>query len=377
MSVFVRRPPLLPLLLSLSSLLTVRVACAQSVATNPVGYVQIACTGSSDTVVSVPFMQPAIFSGTVQAISGNVVTVSSTSVWTANQLVYSGSGESTYFAQFGPGASATDPKDGSSYTITANGTNSVTLALNGDTISAVPVGSAISVAPYWTIATVFPASNELSVNANGSFAKSSSTRLSGLNTQILIPSYSGTGVNLSTANSYYFYNGVWNLYGETNPNHVAGDDVLINNGYFVVRNANTPTTTLTALGSVAMGNSMLPLATEASIQQDNPVAIPRPVPVQLNALGLANSAAFTTSTSTRLSQLADQLLVFSGTSTGFNPSASATYYYYQGHWALYGDLNGAGVDHGTDTIPAGSGFVIRKEPTGTGASTFWQNPSPY
>ena len=45
------------LLLTLAGLLTAQVSsqAQTSVATTPVGYVQLACTGSSDTVVSVPF----------------------------------------------------------------------------------------------------------------------------------------------------------------------------------------------------------------------------------------------------------------------------------------------------------------------------------
>ena len=112
----------------------------------------------------------------------------------------------------------------------------------------------------------------------------------------------------------------------------------------------------------------------------------------LNSLGLANSSAFVSSTSGKLSKLADVLLVYSSSnsvagtslvSSGFNPSAAATYFYYKpvgsgtGNWALYGDPNGASTDHGADTLPPGTGFIIRKQPTGTGATAFWQNGPNY
>jgi uncharacterized protein (TIGR02597 family) len=99
------------------------------------------------------------------------------------------------------------------------------------------------------------------------------------------------------------------------------------------------------------------------------------VDVALNDTGLAGSHAFTTSTSARLSNIADEVLVFSGTASAFNKSASSIYYYYQSHWALFGDT--PSNDHGTDFIPAASGFVIRKAPTGNGATAFWQNSPTY
>ena len=181
----------------------------------------------------------------VASVNGSTVTVNGTSAWTTNQFVYSGSGSSSYYAQIGTVQFGTDPKDGSDYTVTANGTNSLTLNLNGDNIGSVPAGSTISVVPYWTLATVFPAST-----AGTAFISSTSPKLSKLATQILIPNYSGTGVNLSAAATYYFYNGAWELYGDTNsPPHVAGDDILINNGYFIARNPTATTATLTTMGN--------------------------------------------------------------------------------------------------------------------------------
>ena len=131
------------------------------------------------------------------------------------------------------------------------------------------------------------------------------------------------------------------------------------------------------MGSVVTGTLSIPLFTEPSIAQDNLIGLARPVNVSLDGLGLGGSTAFTTSTSTRLNSLADQIMVFSGTTTGLNPSASAIYYYYQGHWALFGDPNGATANHGADTISAGSGFIVRKVAAGSNVTAFWQNSPTY
>jgi len=341
-----------------------------SVTTNPVGYVQLTCTASSDTVVAVPFTQPAAFVGTVASVSGSTVTVSGTASWTTNQFVYSGSGSSTYYAQMGPYSSGTDPLDGSYFTIASNGTNTLTLSLNGGSISSVPAGSTVTVYPYWTLGTVFPPS------ASGTaFIPTTSALFT--QTVIYVPAYSGTGINLASPTAYFFYQGAWCLTtGSLGADY--NDTVLPPDGYVTVRNPGS-VTTVTTMGSVPMGNLMVPLATNATIPQDNFVSIARPVATTLNNLGLISSGAFTPTTNSLFTQ--DELLLFSGTQTGINnaPGSGGIYYYYIGSsgtgWRLTTDA--LTTDHGNDTIPAGVGFIIRKVGTGNGATAFWQNPPSY
>jgi uncharacterized protein (TIGR02597 family) len=368
MNVSVRRFPLY--ILAAAGLITAHESRAQttSVATNPVGYVQVTCTAASDTVVSVPFIQPAAYVGQIASVSGSTVTISGTSGWTANQFVYSGSGSSTYYAQMGPCSSGTNPKDGCYYTVVSNGANTLTLALNGDNISTVPVGSTISVIPYWTLGTVFPPS------ASGT-AFIASTSPVVRQTQIFLPNYSAAGDYLSTSATYFYYNGAWRLVGDLVTNS-HNDDVLIPDGYVTVRNPSA-TTTLTTMGNVQTGNFMIPLDTLTSGPQDNAVGICRPVDTSLNNLGLISSGAFTPSTSPVVRN--DQIFLVSNTSAGLYKSATATYFYYMGTsgtgWRLVGDL--ITNDHGSDVIPAGTGFTIRKVATSGGATAFWQNPPTY
>jgi uncharacterized protein (TIGR02597 family) len=268
----------------------------------------------------------------------------------------------------GAATSGTDPKDGSTYTVVANGTNTLTVSLNGDSLSTVPAGSTISVIPYWTLGTVFPPS------ASGTAFIASTSPLFP-ETEILVPNYSGTGTDLSASATYFFYNNIWCLVGDSVSNS-HNDDPLMPDGYIMVRNPDT-TTTLTAMGNVLTGNFMIPLATSATQQQDNSVAICRPVNTSLNNLGLTSGSAFAVTTSPLFTQ--DQVLIFSGTEAALDKSATATYFYYMGTsgtgWRLVGDS--ITNDHGTDTIPAGSGFVIRKASTANGNTAFWQNPPTY
>ncbi len=415
------------------SLAAVSAASAQTAVTDPVGYLNITCSGSSDTIVALPFTRPPEFVGAVASTGSNTVTVSGSTGWTNNSLVYSGSGvqPKTYYVLIGAnpvsipgtvttgsgsstvtgvgtafltgttpvavgdglnitgagyytvqavnsntsltitipalagvsGAAATvskSAKEGNSYTVTANDSSTLTLNLNGDNsaLSSVQPNTQIILIPYWTLKSVFPASD-----ANVSYTPSTSPLLR--KTQIQIPNYSGNGIDLTPSATYYYYNSAWRQAGR-NTSEDHSDDVLIPNGYFTVRNSSSPTTTLTVTGNVLMQKLVVPLATSSSGAQDNSVSTIRPVDVTLNSSGLISSGAFTVSTSPLLRK--DQLLVFDNTQVSFDKVPAATYYYYNGAWRKAGA--NVTLDFGTDVIPAGAGVVIRKS-TSDGSTRFW------
>ena len=333
-------------------------------ATDPVGFTTVACPANSDTLLSVPFTRLPEFIGAISSVSANTITVSGTP-WSASQFVYNPGNNppqhNTYFVLIGPHASS-NPNEGRTYLVTANTTNTLTLNLNGDSISGVQPSTQILVIPYVTLASLFPASD-----ANVSFIPSASQF--NLQTQIFIPNVAATGINQSTGTTYYYSNNAWRKFGF--PAEVHDDDVLQPLNYFTLRNAATATT-LTSLGSVLTKKETLPLHTNASTQQDNFVSIIRPIDVKLNDLGLITSGAFASSASQF--NLVDQLFVFNNAATGINKSASATYYYSNSAWRKFGFPN---TDAGNDTIPAGAGFVIRKGATGNGLTQFWQNTPTY
>jgi len=331
---------------------------------------------NSDTLVSIPFIRPPAFTGTVQSVSNSVITVNESTNWSASQFVYAaGTQTNTYYALIGPSASGpANPKEGCTYLVTANGTNTMTLFLNGDSIGTIPVSSQITLIPYWTLATLFPASN-----ANVSFTPSTSTR--SLKTEVLIPDYSSPGVNLSATKLYYFIssgtNIGWRLFGDaTTTDH--GNDVLIPDGYITVRNQNgSPTLSLIASGNVPTSKQTVPLATLSTGPQDNATAVIRPIDVSLNNSGLNPAdGSFTATTSTR--SFKDQLFFYSNSQVAINKSPSALYYYISNGtnvgWRLFGDA--ITTDHGNDLILAGSALTIRKA-TGSGQTAFWNNAPTY
>ncbi len=260
------------------------------------------------------------------------------------------------------------PKEGSYYTVTANTANTLTVNLNGDTLSAVAAGTTVTLIPYWTLGTAFPASD-----AGTSYTISTGTGGFSRQTQILLPNLVSAGINLASNGTYYNYNGAWRIAG-SDGTVVYDDTILPPSTYFTVRNVSNATT-FTPAGGVYMNRITAPLDTQSSSAQDNAVALWRPTAVTLNDLGLISSGAFTPSTGTGGFARADTLLTYDNTLIGINKASSATYYYFNGGWRLSGTDGTA--DYGTTTIPYGVGFTIRKSSTTNSLTSFWQNTRTY
>jgi uncharacterized protein (TIGR02597 family) len=240
------------------------------------------------------------------------------------------------------------------------------------------------VIPYWTPATIFPPSD-----ANVSFTPTTST--SSYKTELLVPDNTAAGTGLPVT-TYFFSNNVdgtpnnigWRVVGSNTTDR--GDDPLLPNRYFVVRNLNgSPTLPLKGIGAVLMKKFSTPLRTLATQAQDNAVSMIRPIDVTLNQTGLSpKDGSFIPtledqSLGPRFS-VKDQLLLFDNSVAAFDKQPSAVYYYGQGlaqrgGWRLFGDpLAG---DHGNDVIPAGSAMLLRKAKTASDGTVFWINAPTY
>ena len=260
------------------------------------------------------------------------------------------------------------PKEGSYYTVTANGTNTLTVNLNGDSLSTVAANTSVSLIPYWTLGTAFPATD-----AGNSYVVSTGTTTRTRQTQILMPDLTDAGINLSPSAIFFYYNSAWRLSG-ADSTVSYNDTILSPQTYFTLRNSTTATTFIPT-GGVYMNRTNTPLTTETTTAQDNAVAVTRPTAVALNDLGLITNGAFTASTGSTTRTRGDTLLAYDNTASGTNKSPTAIYYYFNGAWRLSGA--DATVDYGMSTIPYGTGFTIRKVATSTGATSFWQNTRNY
>jgi len=238
-----------------------------TVTTAPVGFTNITCSGSSDTIVSLPLARPTEYVGQIASVSGSILTIAGSPSWTASQWVYAqGSQPKTYYVEIGGVVTAiagtvsttgvdnvvtgvgttfttavavgngliingsyfvvasivsdtsltttvpsrvaasaatasvsVSPNEGRIYTVTANDASSLTIALNGDSISSIQANTSISIIPYWTLNSVFPAGD-----ANTSYIPTISPL--SRQTQILIPDYVSSGINLSAPILYIYYN---------------------------------------------------------------------------------------------------------------------------------------------------------------------------
>ena len=333
-------------------------------ASDPVGFTTTSLLGASDTLISIPFTRPPEFTGAISTATGTTITAAGTPGWAVNQFQYlsSPTQHNHYYALIGGGGSS-NPKEGHFYPITANGTTTLTVTTTGaNDLTGITANTQVTIIPYWTLATAFPAGD-----ANVSFTPTSST--ASYKTQIEIPDDSGPTISYSTV--YYFDGGTskWRVENIADPDR--GDDQLSPDSFFVVRNQNSaPTLPLTALGSVLMKKFSAPLMTSLSGAYENAVTMLRPIDVPLNATGLKPSdGSFIAN---------DQLLVFDNTVAAINKTPAATYFYNtavgnSGGWRLTGD----GVnDHGSDIIAAGSAMIVRKAQTGGGATAFWTNAFP-
>ena len=328
---------------------------AQTVATEPSGFYQISCPGNSDTIVSIPFTRPIAASGLVLTASGNSVQATGVPGWSANQFVYASPTQTnTYFLLVRSG-----PKEGYAYTITANTSDTLTLDLSNADLSGVSAGHRFAIVPYWTLGSVFPGG--AGVNPSPSPGSRS--------TEILLPDLSSAGINLSPVKTYYFHGGFWKQFGQGAAN--KNDDVLLSDSYFTVRHNVSTATTIVAQGNVLTTKWTVPLATQASVKQDNAVAIPRPVAVALIDSNLISSGGFSVSPSP--GNRTDELLVFDSTVIGKNKSPSATYYYWNNAWRKFG---AGATDVGTDQVfTPGTGVIIRKG--ASVSSTVWVNSPTY
>jgi uncharacterized protein (TIGR02597 family) len=267
------------------------------------------------------------------------------------------------------------PYEGRWYMITANGTNTVTVNLNGDTLASVAAGTEVSIIPFWSLNTLFPVAN-----VGTSFTPSTSTNI--LNTLILIPSYTTAGINIPAATIYYYLsiadNTGWRSYSDSiTTDH--GNDYLLPDGYFTVRQGNSsPTVNLPFNGAVPMNKLVTSLTTSSTRTHDNPVGLNRPVGVALSSLGLgASDGSFQTTTSSNYIQ--DELLLYNNASVTINKPASIIYYYVNDlvnnvpniGWRSYADSVTA--PHDSDIIPAASALTIRKAVTGNGQTVDWNN----
>lgn len=342
---------------SLSSFLALIVATAfissaQTVATDPVGFVSYTVNANSDQKLGLPMQQATTFSGTASSVSGTTVNATGVAPLTAASFLLVTSG----------------PAVGKWEQITAssNGSVSIEAAIPGFTSS-----NSFEIKPFWTLGTMFP--------NGGSLPKS--TDVFDPIAEILMNNPSAVGANIAPSSAYFYFVGDADYpagwYDSSNPDGGLKTGVLLSpDTLFTVRNKTGSAFTITMVGSVPADKIALEISGRTSGPQDNLIYNLFPADVSLANSGLAPQAI---TASTDIFSPGDQLLVYPLNNTGFNTAPPTAYFYFQGD-ADYpqGWYNSSDPDGGLKNnivLPAGSGFVIRKAPGSPSAT--WNPNLPY
>ena len=380
MAVWLVPPPLCAAALGVLSFILMVPASADSVLTEPIGFNKITCPPNSDTIVGLPLRAQGSRTTSLTAtpvVNGDLATLE------VSIASFEAGDFARRYVKFTSGS-----KNGHWYHVdeaASAGAGKLVIDLNGDTLTGVGSGDGLLIAEYWTLDSLFPPAQGTStwtetppgsnvwVPSGHAIVKSSSVL--SRRTEVLVPDYTGQGINLAAAATYYILSNssgdVWRKFGSSSL--TEGSTILYPDGYLIIRHNSTVSraTTFRCLGEVESGSLAIPLSTRTSGKQDNFVAIPRPLPVTLAGLGL-DTTAFVNSSSAL--NRTDELLVFDNDTAVRNKAPSATYFRLSSGWRKFGD---GSTPHDTTTLPAGAGFIIRKAARPDGATVFWTNPPTY
>ncbi len=340
----------------------VTVAPAQ-VASGSVGYVNLSLLRDSDTIVAVPLAPGVEFTGKFGAITAGAngrftAQLTTTPGFTTDQF------KDFYYVRIQTGA-----RRGMYFTIVANSATELTLDAAGYDFSTIAAGDYFSIRKYWTLATLFPPAS--AGTAANPLTASDGALGPQRRSQVILPDGSYAGINLPAAGVYYFTAAGWCQAVTGNP---AADNVILHpDSYLTIRQpaAIADDATWSVVGSVVEEDQRVPLLTRKSGDQDNAVAVNRPLDLRLADSGL--ESGFVASVSTLGPGRRDQLLVFDNSLRAQNKPASAIYYRVGTNWIKAVSGNPAA---NSDVINAATGVVVRKYETPDAAPAEWLNVKP-
>lgn len=340
-------PRFAPTLLLVCALAALPAAYCQTSLTSAIsGVVQTTAPAHSDTLLSTPLARPAVWIGAAASVNGNRITVATTPGWATDQFVRAGTQSDTFFARLRTGALR-----GQFFTIAGNDAASLLLDAAGLDLSLVQPGDEFEIAPYWTLGTLYPASQ-----AGASFIATDSVKA--IQTELRFYGYVTADAAPVTTSVYFFYRGAWRKAGESlsaSFDHV----VVLPDSYYVQRNKNTGTA-LAFAGRVLTHSIGTVLEVQAQSGTSNEVALAYPVDVTLRRSDLANAITATTSPGA----IADRVLLFDTTKAAINRKPSASYFYYDGGWRQEGASLTRDFSDAV-RLPSAGGFIVRRAPGGS------------
>jgi uncharacterized protein (TIGR02597 family) len=320
-----------------------------------VGFVRIDVPALSDGILSVPFVQPAVYLGEVSSVTDATLYVDSN--------LFSGQDyANAFYVRLISGT-----QTGLWSTVVTNTDNSLTLT-NGFILTGVESGDQFALFPHQTLDSVYPASL-----VDVTFIASPNA----LNRKTVIyeRDHETVGINKSSAAQYYYLNGWsgqvgWRKVGAPVTNDY-GNTILAPDVNWIVRNTNSNDLPYVVSGCVypATLGSTIYHYTNAN---DCYVTSGRPLIVSLDQLSLGGTPAFRTSPNPI--SLKDILYFYDNTAQGYNKSSSAQYYYTADQWRRIG---GGTTNYGVSNVcEAAAGFTFRTS-AGDVETNRWQQLPPF
>ena len=321
---------------------------AQVRITTPVGAAALSAPAHADTPLPTPLARPPSYHGFLSALSGPALVVAGAPDWKGGEFT-----AEAHYVRFETGKAA-----GRYYTVKSGEGDRLVLDWNGETPVAA-AGDEFNVIPYWTLATLLPASE-----AGRSFVVSPSAHEYG--TLVYLRDANQPGL---VAAAYFFRAGAWRKFGDRTGADYGGTPVAPD-AILTMRNGEVGTVVLTTGGVNAVPATTVINAQGGSTRQDNELSLGVPASPTLAQSNLIGSGAFEPSASPDLRR--DELRIYTG---GGNVSRLvATYYYHNGAWRKVG----APVDENfaqTRIFTPGTRVVLNKAGTGgEPRSSYWTQP---
>ncbi len=317
--------------------------------TPPAGYLNLTFKALSDTPFSLPLNRPKVYSGQVDSVLENTISIAASELTASAFLYADGSQNEKYYLLFTTGV-----LEGRSFDITTNGNNSITLVQDGlidvqDLINDANAHDLFEIRPHWTLDTLFP---------NGAGYPQVTNAFENGST-ILFRATSTSGINLSPQKTYKYATGTgW----VDNANLFAGrvkDVVLIRNGAFIARNVTASDVVKGFVGDVPTSDARARIKGNV-IKQDSHASFTFPIDISLAQTGLASSPGFDPSAG-QFDASGDIVYLYNVNLAGYNKAPSTSYYYVTGlGWINSANVFAGAVNASNVIFKAGTTFMIRK-----------------
>jgi uncharacterized protein (TIGR02597 family) len=336
-------------LLSGAALLT-SCAFAQTVATDPVGYVTVETNANSDSKSGIALLRPSALSSSVSVVSTNTVTASG---------AFGDVTTNIHYLSFNSGALASQW-----FQVLSTSGNDLTLSAD---VSAATSGDSFEVRPFWTLDSLFPSGEGIPASADVDSPVSF----------VLLNNPEAEGTNHAPTGVFFYHDGSQGPAGWYNFDGLAsaGSQPLSPDSFITIRNlTGAPIATVVA-GTVpvnVIGNSVL---SRSAGSQDSLVYNPYPASITLGSSNLILSGVVRESPD--VDNPVDFVLLYSDDINGTNPAPTGVFFYHDGSQGPEGWYNFDGLASADSlAIPAGAPIVIRRS-VGTDVLVSWNPPTPY